>query len=57
MPCTSREIYILALLQDVGAWSAIVGITVDDSKGGLFKCCKMPSGLLIQPVRANSCKV
>ncbi|KAK3162164.1 hypothetical protein QOZ80_1BG0086230 [Eleusine coracana subsp. coracana] len=37
--------------------TAIVDIAVEDSESNFLKCRKMASGLLIQPIRPNSCKV
>ncbi|KAL6853485.1 hypothetical protein ACP4OV_019514 [Aristida adscensionis] len=36
---------------------AVADVSLDDGKGTILKCRKMPSGLLIQPIRHNSCKV
>ncbi|GJM92897.1 hypothetical protein PR202_ga09403 [Eleusine coracana subsp. coracana] len=36
--------------------TAIVDIAVEDSESNFLKCRKMASGLLIQPIRPNSCK-
>ncbi|KAL6616197.1 hypothetical protein ACP70R_038467 [Stipagrostis hirtigluma subsp. patula] len=37
--------------------TAIVDVSLDDGDGTFFKCRRMPSGVLIQPIRHNSCKV
>ncbi|KAM0881620.1 hypothetical protein ACQ4PT_032841 [Festuca glaucescens] len=35
----------------------IVDVSLDSSDGTFFKCRKMPSGVLIQPLEHNSCKI
>nr|XP_051200840.1 homeobox-leucine zipper protein TF1-like [Lolium perenne] len=35
----------------------IVDVSLDSSDGTFFKCRKMPSGVLIQPLDRNSCKI
>ncbi|XP_047058331.1 homeobox-leucine zipper protein TF1-like [Lolium rigidum] len=35
----------------------VVDVSLDDSAGTFFKCRKMPSGVLIQPLEGNSCKI
>ncbi|KAM0918105.1 hypothetical protein ACQ4PT_009068 [Festuca glaucescens] len=35
----------------------VVDVSLDGSDGTFFKCRKMPSGVLIQPLERNSCKI
>jgi homeobox-leucine zipper protein len=37
--------------------TAIVDISVEDGDGTLMKCHKMASGVLIEPISSDSCKV
>ncbi|PNT73019.1 hypothetical protein BRADI_2g52160v3 [Brachypodium distachyon] len=54
----SRKCTFLRCCRELpGGAMVIVDMSLDDGGGSSFKCCKMPSGVLIQPIMANSCKV
>ena len=40
-----------------GSVLVVVDVSLDGGDGTFFKCRKMPSGVLIQPIERNSCKV